>query len=64
MGLVASKTDEDYNGNTFLAFAVTDQGLDWLQDHQHLLILKRTKARGLVNRCVNEPQAAILSCDA
>lgn len=41
-GFVRFFDDQDYNHNPFTAYQLTDEGLNWLFDHQDLLVLKRS----------------------
>jgi nucleoside 2-deoxyribosyltransferase len=39
--MVEVRTDQDYNGNEFVAYAATDRGIEWLENHQDQLVLER-----------------------
>jgi nucleoside 2-deoxyribosyltransferase len=40
-GMVAVRTDQDYNGNEFVVYSVTDRGMEWLEANQDQLVLER-----------------------
>jgi len=41
--LVTWFEDEDYNRNSYTAYKLTEQGMNWLFEHQDLLVLKRSE---------------------
>lgn len=40
-GMIEAFKDSDYNGNEFIAYSVTDRGMEWLEINQDQLVLKR-----------------------
>ncbi|HYI13259.1 MAG TPA: hypothetical protein VEK57_29705 [Thermoanaerobaculia bacterium] len=42
-GFVTFYEDEDYNRSTFMVYKLTDEGMNWLFEHQDLLVLRRTE---------------------
>jgi hypothetical protein len=39
-GMIEYRQDSDYNGNPATAYSVTDEGMRWLEDNQHKLVLR------------------------